>query len=256
MKIKDLWLPSSAAACSLCLLRPCAHVTSFCKLYATQSIFHLLTFITSLSSLHPHPSPCATCKMAKGPANPTAKSGAKGGGKGVPNRHLHARIAYLNQAATYMAMQQPSLPGNGSRIATSNVDSDVSPINSMDQSSDSPQEPSQPGTSLASRGLPNLIASHLRAVSLKSQVRLSQDMKRSICKVCNSPLIPGKTSTEYMENLSKGGKKSWANVQVIHCLNCHSDKRFPVGASRQLKKRQRQLLQEAQSSEPVQLVTR
>lgn len=169
--------------------------------------------------------------MAKG----VSKSGeSKNGGKGAHNKHLRARIAYLNQVATYMALQQPPLENTGA--SSDKAKSDLTSVALGEPAAPRTSESLQPELTVIAGGLPSLYASHLRAVSLKSQVRLSQDTKRFVCKICNMPLIPGRTSIEHMENRSKGGKKSWADVSVIHCLNCLVDKRFPVGARRQSKK--------------------
>lgn len=172
----------------------------------------------------------------KGAGNPGAK-GTKVA-KGIPNKHIHARIAYLNQVATYLALQQsPKTAENTSKIANEGVSEAVTVANTNTKSGT--DQSSHAGVSLANRGLPYLFTTHLRAVSRKSQISLSQDMKRSLCKVCNGPLVPGQTSAVHMENSSKGGKKPWANVQVIRCLNCDSDKRFPLGALRQTHKSER-----------------
>ncbi|KAF1355194.1 RNAse P Rpr2/Rpp21/SNM1 subunit domain-containing protein, partial [Delphinella strobiligena] len=142
--------------------------------------------------------------------------------KGVPNKHVHARIAYLNKVATYLALQQsPKTAENTSENANDGVSKAVSVENTN------------------MKGLPYLFTSHLRAVSRKSQISLSHDMKRSLCKVCSAPLVPGQTSAVHMQNASKGGKKPWANIQVIRCLNCDTNKRFPLGALRQRNKSER-----------------
>lgn len=64
-------------------------------------------------------------------------------------------------------------------------------------------------------------------------------MKRSICKVCSTPLMPDTTSKTRIENKSRAGKKSCADVLVIQCQNCNAEKRFPVGAQRQKRKVER-----------------
>ncbi|KAG9546393.1 hypothetical protein KCV01_g24323, partial [Aureobasidium melanogenum] len=92
---------------------------------------------------------------------------------------------------------------------------------------------------LQQHGLPLLLAAQLQAVSQKAQIRLSHDMKRSICKVCSTPLMPDTTSKTRIENKSRAGKKSCADVLVIQCQNCKTEKRFPVGATRQRRKAER-----------------
>ena len=178
------------------------------------------------------------------------------GSKGVPNKHLHSRISYLYQAAAYLTLQQKTeifqkelksadghedikvleSAGTSSKVATAS-DSKVACADldgSVLESSTSSVAPKP--TKPASSGLALQLSSHLRGVSLKGQVRLSRDLKRSICKCCNTILIPGCTSTTTIENQSRGGKKPWADVLVIECSTCGSKKRFPIGSKRQTRK--------------------
>ncbi len=135
--------------------------------------------------------------------------------KGIPNKHLHARTTFLYQAASYLTLQFSVRDG----VQTSDR-SDRSQI----------QQPS----SLALQ-----LGSDLHTVSRKAQLRLAIDLKRSMCKSCNAILVPGHTATQVVENQSRGGHKPWADVLVITCKRCDSKKRIPVGAKRQLKKRDR-----------------
>ena len=144
--------------------------------------------------------------------------------KGVPSKHLHARTTFLYQAATYLALQ-------------SNAES-VRLAGSISGASDSTAKPDRLAA-LAHSPAALQLASHLRAVSLKGQVRLSADIKRSVCKTCNSILITGRTSTHVLENKSHGAKKPWADVLEVECTLCGSKKRFPVGAKRQHRKSER-----------------
>lgn len=137
--------------------------------------------------------------------------------KGIPNKHLHARTTFLYQAATYLTLQTTK------NTETETKDS-VSPESSL------PQQPSP---------LALQLGADLHTVSRKAQLRLSVDLKRSMCKSCNAVLVPGRTATQEIENQSKGGKKPWADVLVVSCGRCGSKKRMPVGAKRQLKKRDR-----------------
>jgi len=175
------------------------------------------------------------------------------GSKGVPNKHLHSRISYLYQAAVYLSLQQNTeifqkesksaedtkvleSAGTSSKVVTAS-DSKVACADldgSVLESSTSSVAPKP--TKPASSGLALQLSSHLRGVSLKGQVRLSRDLKRSICKCCKTILIPGRTSTTTIENQSRGGKKPWADVLVIECSTCGSKKRFPTGSERQTRK--------------------
>ncbi|RYP05947.1 hypothetical protein DL765_009671 [Monosporascus sp. GIB2] len=68
-------------------------------------------------------------------------------------------------------------------------------------------------------------------------------MKHTICKYCDTLLVEGDTSTSFVENQSKGGKKPWADVLVVKCNTCGGLKRFPVQAPRQ----KRRPIREAES---------
>ncbi|CBX92942.1 hypothetical protein IAQ61_008678 [Plenodomus lingam] len=142
--------------------------------------------------------------------------------KGIPNRHLHARTTFLYQAATYLTLQTIEGRGIKSPIA---VEKSV-----VDDDASLPHSHSAVALQLGS---------DLQQVSRKAQLRLAVDLKRTMCKSCNTILVPGQTATQRIENTSKGGKKPRADVLVLQCCYCGSKKRFPVGAKRQLKQSKR-----------------
>lgn len=137
--------------------------------------------------------------------------------KGVPNKHLHARTSFLYQAASYLTLQ--------SSVNAKEAES----------SGSAPSEAEQPSP----LALALQLGSDLHTVSRKAQLRLSIDLKRSMCKSCNTILVPGQTAAQTIENESKGGSKPWADVVVVSCKVCGSKRRIPVGARRQKKKRDR-----------------
>jgi ribonuclease P protein subunit RPR2 len=143
-----------------------------------------------------------------------AKSKAGELGSGIPQRHLHSRISYLDQAATYLASTEET----SERAETVKRD----PARQIQSTH----------IQKCSRGIwpqsRNLL-SQLRAVSLKSQIRLSSDLKRSFCRRCNTPLIPGKTSEIGITNNSRHGRKPWADVLVVECGFCGAVRRYPTG---------------------------
>ncbi|KAF2788161.1 Rpr2-domain-containing protein [Melanomma pulvis-pyrius CBS 109.77] len=158
-------------------------------------------------------------KALKKPKTPKAK--------GVPNKHLHARTTFLYQAATYLTLQAASRTPKDEDVSTESAAAHFP----------RDEKPNIYGHS----ALALQLGTHLRAVSLKGQVRLSSGLKRTMCKTCNAILIPGQTSAQMVENESKGGKKACADVLVVECNFCGSKKRFPVGAARQQKKAKRGL---------------
>jgi ribonuclease P protein subunit RPR2 len=133
--------------------------------------------------------------------------------KHVPNKHIHARLSYLHQASSYLSLvtEGPEMGGKGKAVAS--IDEDGVQQYFHDTRS-------------------RHLLSQLRAVSLKAQIRLSSQIKHTLCKRCNSLLIAGKTSKEKVVNESKGGRKPQADVLVVRCDFCGTVKRFPVGQSR------------------------
>lgn len=179
------------------------------------------------------------------------------GPKGATNKHIHARISYLHQAATYPSLQAQR--GSDTNEGKTSVDHIIGEedktseavtaqavdVVTKDQSRkgrDSEVEAPGPQNAFnqpAAGGLPLQLLAHMRAVALKSTIRLTPQVKHSLCKRCNSLLIEGQTSSKRIENASKGGRKPWADVLVVECGVCGAVKRWPVGAKRQGRKGQR-----------------
>ena len=143
-----------------------------------------------------------------------AKGKSRKSGTGIRHKHLHSRISYLNQAATYLATKDYV-----SADPNSNRKGDKSPKQASVRESTNQWPSTQP----------RHLLSQLRAVSLKSQIKLSRELKHSLCKRCDSLLVPGQTSIERTSNDSSGGRKPWADVLVVTCKFCGTMKRFPVG---------------------------
>jgi ribonuclease P protein subunit RPR2 len=140
--------------------------------------------------------------------------------KGIPSKHLHARTTFLYQAATYLSLQT-STSGTAPVPAGRKCEHVAAAYN--------PCFPDHSPVALQ-------LASHLQQVSRKAQLRLAVDIKRTMCKRCNTILVHGRTASQMLENTSKGGKKPWADVLVLECKMCGGKKRFPVGATKQNKK--------------------
>lgn len=174
--------------------------------------------------------------------------------KGVPNKHLHARIAYLHKIANYLSTQSLARPDEllqqttSKEIGTSTTteeqpDSNPPPgtlatdaTTSLANLKPSPGHPSTATFNPPASGLPLQLTAQLRSVAQKGQIRLSRDLKHSFCKICSSPLIEGETCIRSTENLSRKGRKPWAEVAIVTCCACGASKRFPVGAKRQKRK--------------------
>lgn len=181
---------------------------------------------------------------------------AKKTNKGGPP-HLQSRVSYLYQAASYFAglynRAESGEQTSGEQTAVGQI---------KGQNSQQTPSPSSPhvvtqeidkatGPSRATGTLPEgssatyddasirLILSHIKGIARKGQVRVSPSIKRSVCKRCDILLIDGQNSTRRIENMSREGKKSWADVIVITCNSCGTTKRFPVGARRQPRRKDR-----------------
>lgn len=176
---------------------------------------------------------------------------------GVTHKHLHARISFLQQAATYLTSQaQPhstQLAGGHQDTAivknSSIIDRSVATSHEQHdsftdgrQSSTTATRPpaDSPFQLPPSGGLPLLLSAHMSQVARKSQIRLSSEVKHRTCKRCNTTLVEGMTSTKTTENLSKGRRRPHADVLVVECRSCGAPKRFPIGAKRQSRKSKRQ----------------
>jgi ribonuclease P protein subunit RPR2 len=155
------------------------------------------------------------------------------GKKRVQNRHLYARLSYLQQTAHFLSTQQPQ----------SKTSSDDGSKHSQDEtakchlscSSLSLKETHSPKNlnfKPIGMALSRELSAHTVAIARKSTLRLSPEMKRSICKSCSATLIDGRTSTSRTENESHNGQKPWADVLVITCQTCQMEKRFPVGQTK------------------------
>ena len=191
--------------------------------------------------------------MAQSKAKAKAKSQ-----KGISQKHLHSRISYLYQAATYLAKvdHQPRAsapstneasrkscdPGVELQYATTSpntTSSDTLPISPIENGNRMPENGPDIDKVSEDFSLSRQLLAHLRDVSLRSQIRLAPAVKHTVCKGCNVLLIPATTSTSYMENKSSGGRKPWADVLVTTCIACGTSKRFAVGAKRQVRRESR-----------------
>ncbi|KAH8684311.1 RNAse P Rpr2/Rpp21/SNM1 subunit domain-containing protein [Tricladium varicosporioides] len=151
---------------------------------------------------------------------------AKAKSASVQNKMLYSRISYLFQAASYLAAQQQS--------CNRNVVDGQSNNGRIPTDSNTPSE-------IFSGSAATRLASDVRTVSQKAQIRMSPVMKQSICRNCTTMLVEGSTCMSRVENCSKGGKKPWADFFVRRCNTCGFEKRYPVGAQRQKRRPQRAL---------------
>lgn len=179
------------------------------------------------------------------------------GKKGVPggvNSHIRARLNYLHAAATYLQTGEiPSrrstgpdpLEGAASEDKESvPVSAPIVPVVNKDESSEASLcAQTAPATTIQNSNLSRVLVSHMRGVSLKSQLRLPVEVKRSFCKRCETLLVPGSNSVQEMRNDSRGRSKPWADVLVVRCTTCGTEKRFPQTDKRSKRFPERRKLQ-------------
>src|ERR1700722_16849003 len=118
-----------------------------------------------------------------------AKAKAQKSGSGVPQKHLHSRISYLHQAAAYLA----SVEGTSRSLISAEGAPRPVHNNSLVKS-----------TSSAYNQTRNLLP-QLRALSQKSQIRLTPELKHSFCICWERLLVAGKTNNMTIANSSLHG---------------------------------------------------
>ncbi|KAJ6179895.1 hypothetical protein N7519_010356 [Penicillium mononematosum] len=146
--------------------------------------------------------------------------------------HIRARLDYLHQAAAYFQGKSTLAKDQNAKVHNNEHPSVAGHIDSRDnrRTVDTQQQVcsvNQKKTQEPLRNLSRVCVSHLRAVAMKTQIRLPITLKRSVCKRCDTILTPGVTCLRETRNASRGGKKPWADVLVIRCLLCGTEKRFP-----------------------------
>jgi ribonuclease P protein subunit RPR2 len=159
--------------------------------------------------------------------------------------HLKARMDYLQQAARYLQdvhLQDRAAAGTNTINPQTTITNIENPKHQTISSASSSKNVdmaqatiSQSTTTKPLTNLSRVYTSHMRGVSLKTQTRLAIPVKRSFCKRCDTSLIPGVSCTQEIRNESCGRKKPWADVLVIRCLTCSTEKRFPQAEKRSKK---------------------
>lgn len=155
------------------------------------------------------------------------------GQAGVTNKAIYSRANYLYQAASYLYGRAEH------QKETCQPD---------DQKNDTAsQQRIDQHKALANTA--RLAVVDMRAVSLKAQIRQTPSLKRTICKFCDSLQIEGRTCESKIENLSRGGRKPWADVLIIKCRICGNVKRYPLNAPRQQRRAARLQISQAEEGQ-------
>ncbi|KAJ5502721.1 hypothetical protein N7463_005595 [Penicillium fimorum] len=167
--------------------------------------------------------------------------------------HIRARLDYLHQAAAYFQGKSTHLKDQNAQVHNNEHNSVTSHASSGEDghtlhTKQQVCSVNQKKVQEPLRNLSRVCVSHLRAVAMKTQIRLPVTLKRSVCKRCDTLLTPGVTCSHEIRNASRGGKKPWADVLVVKCLSCGTEKRFP-----QTEKRGEKLVQRRKERDPASL---
>ncbi|KAJ5241956.1 uncharacterized protein N7469_000283 [Penicillium citrinum] len=172
--------------------------------------------------------------------------------------HLKARMGFLEKAANYLQAAKTT----GKNIdEVSETDETSQMSRNADYTSTKENAKTEVGTrtprtiQAPSSNLSRVYISQMYGISLKTLTRLPIQTKR----VVKPPLSSGTTCTIETQNASRGRKKPWADVMVIRCLVCGTEKRFPeTGRRSQKLLERRQLIQrqtQAQAQEQAKAET-
>lgn len=154
------------------------------------------------------------------------------GNAGIQNRHIYSRASYLYQAASYLA----NCAHQTIKTTKSEDDQDDARKDEQSVAADGDSFAHSKQERKAIIHLSHQVISDMRSVSLKAQIRQSPAIKQTICRYCDAVQIEGKTCHSTVENLSKGGRKPWADILITRCDTCGNVKRYPISAPRQKRK--------------------
>lgn len=195
-------------------------------------------------------------------------------GKNAKNAksHFKARMEFLDKAANYLqAASAATVPASAS-VPTQAAERDdqescdkgagehMVPEHTLNTSAKEAvkSETNIQSCQMSKKPLANIsrvYISHMRGVSLKTLTRLPIPTKRSFCKRCETPLTPGVSSSQEIQNASRGRKKPWADVEIVRCLVCGTEKRFPKTGRKSKKlverRQQKQAEEEADTEVPA-----
>ncbi|KAE8331824.1 RNAse P Rpr2/Rpp21/SNM1 subunit domain-containing protein [Aspergillus sergii] len=190
-----------------------------------------------------------------------AKAKGKKGSSGGAQSHIRARLDYLHNAAIYLQSAAVASRQSSSQLVQKPTRPDGEPVSAsarivphfLSHDITSGQKPTGTDSSANMDHLPHLsrvLISQMRGVSLKTQLRLPVETKRSYCKRCDTLLSPGVSCIQEIRNESRDRKKPWADVRVILCTTCETEKRFPQTERRtkKLSERRKQSEQEKEQA--------
>ncbi|KAI0823617.1 Rpr2-domain-containing protein [Trametes gibbosa] len=134
---------------------------------------------------------------------------------GVANRDIIQRINFLYQASTYLNTISQTLT---STSADTNIQTTLQPSKGRSKKKQKLRHPKDAAE------LSRSYVGTMRTVGQKTMVRMDPSMKRTLCKTCDTVLLPGSTVTVRIRpSLQPNGQS------VVHtCLTCQTLRRIPA----------------------------
>ncbi|KAI8994007.1 RNAse P Rpr2/Rpp21/SNM1 subunit domain-containing protein [Trametes punicea] len=134
---------------------------------------------------------------------------------GVANRDIIQRINFLYQASTYLNSISQALPPGAEDVVT--LPQTVKRKDTLKKRK--PQIRHPKNTAELSRSY----IGTMRIIGQKTMVRMDPTLKRTLCKGCDTVLLPGLTATVRVRPLPSHGEA------VYHtCLTCRTTRRIPA----------------------------
>ncbi|RPD57517.1 Rpr2-domain-containing protein [Lentinus tigrinus ALCF2SS1-7] len=128
----------------------------------------------------------------------------------VANRDIIQRINFLYQASTYLnTISSPA--------ASSSSNAPAQPPKGKSKKKNTIRHPK------STAELSRCYIGSMRIVGQKAMVRMDPSIKRTLCKQCDTVLIPGSTASVRVRPLSSHG-----HAVVYICMTCNATRRIPA----------------------------
>ncbi|KAI0675402.1 RNAse P Rpr2/Rpp21/SNM1 subunit domain-containing protein [Trametes maxima] len=135
----------------------------------------------------------------------------------VANRDIIQRINFLYQASTYLNSLSQSLPPTTDDVKQPPTAKNRGSVRQKRKKIKTLRHPN--GTAELSRSY----IGTMRIVGQKAMVRMDPSIKRTLCKECDTILIPGPTATVRVKALPSHGQ-----AVIYTCLTCHTSRCIPA----------------------------
>ncbi|RDX42738.1 Rpr2-domain-containing protein [Lentinus brumalis] len=128
----------------------------------------------------------------------------------VANRDIIQRINFLYQASTYLSTISSPAASSSSNVP-------AQPPKGKSKKKNTIRHPK------STAELSRCYVGSMRIVGQKAMVRMDPSIKRTLCKQCDTVLIPGSTASVRVKPLSSHG-----HAVVYTCTSCNATRRIPA----------------------------